>query len=315
MFYDSKDKCGMMIYHLSTGRIGPSEMRRVVNKGYCNGYITGLGEIGQAVQQCRLAQETGDNVWLYAGAFNSKKQTLSEYMQEYEKGVARLKEEGLWDTVVGFHWDEPLLHNPSNQDFLDMTRALSETFGKRIYPVFSTYEVTGHKGNASDPNGYVQFERFASRYITDIGFDSYGYDVRPEKQSTMQEQFKKLQEKMPEIISGETYYRSYTERLKALMEGEPNIWFYPCAYYVYTWGGYFTDEEYCLAQLDFFLKLLKEQKHPGGLHLYTWKTWSYKEPGLDVLIDRDNPERWARYEKRIQEVCKEVRAISLNPAQ
>lgn len=313
MSYSAMDKCGFMIYHSSVGRLGPQEIRRMIEKGYCNGFTEGLNEIGQAIMQCRFAQEYGNMVWLYQGAFNSKNETLGEFMKKSERGIKRLQEEGLWDVVAGFHWDEPLLTGQSNQDFLDMTKALYEEYGKRIYPVFSTYEITGHKGNPDDPNSNIQFEKFASKYITDIGFDSYDYDVRPEYQHTMAKQFAKLQEKMPEIDSGEAYYRTYTQKLKDLMIGEPNIWFYPAAQRRYTWGGYNNDEDYCIAHLEFFLKLLKEQEHPGGLHLYTWKTWGYKNPSLDILLDRDYPERWERYEATIQRVCKEVNEMKLNP--
>ncbi|MBQ5816128.1 MAG: hypothetical protein IIW33_01570 [Oscillospiraceae bacterium] len=314
MSYSAMDKCGMMIYHLSVARLGPSEIRRISNKGYCNGYVTGVDtELGQTIMQARLAQEFGDMIWLYQGSFNSKKETLGEFMKKSEKGIKLLKEEGLWDTVAGFHWDEPLLHNPSNQDFLDMTRALYEEYGKRIYPVFSTYEITGHKGNADDPSSNIQFEKFASEFITDIGFDSYDYDVRPEFNDKQMGQIRKLQEKIPEIVDGQSYYRVYTQKLKDLMIGEPNIWFYPTAEYRWTWGQYFNGEDFCIAHLEFFLELLKEQKRPGGIHLYTWKSWSYKRPALDVLLDRDNPERWARYEETIQRVCKEVREMKLNP--
>ena len=72
--------------------------------------------------------------------------------------------------------------------------------------------------------------------------------------------------------------------------------------------------DYCIAHLEFFLKLLKEEKHPGGIHLYNWKTWNYKNISLDVLFDRDNPDRWVRYEEAIQRACKEVNQMKLNPA-
>ena len=58
MSYSALDKCGMMIYHLSVARLGPSEIRRIANKGYCNGYVTGVDtELGQTIMQARLAQE------------------------------------------------------------------------------------------------------------------------------------------------------------------------------------------------------------------------------------------------------------------
>lgn len=308
------DRCGFMIYHLNVGRIGPCEMKRIIDKGYCNGYTIGLHEMGQVVFQCRMAKENGDIVWLNQPNFDSKKESLSEFMARDAKAVKILKEQGLWDTVAGFHWDEPLLRGMNNDDFLAMTKALYEEYGKRIYPVFSTYEVTGHKGNVTDPDANTQFLKYASKYITDIAFDSYDYDVRPEYQHKYSEKFAKLQEKMPEIDSGEAYYRTYLKKLKDLMLGEPNIWFYPNARQNMTWGGYKSDEDYCIAHLEFFLKLLKEEKHPGGIHLYNWKTWNYNNISLDVLFDRDNPDRWVRYEEAIKKACKEVNQMKLNPA-
>ncbi len=312
MSYSAKDKCGFMIYHLNVGRIGPCEMKRVINKGYCNGYHIGCHETGQVVLQCRMAAENGDMIWLNQKNFNSKIQTIGEFMKEAKSAEKLLKDKGLWDTVVGFHWDEPLLRGQTNDDFLAMTKAISEEFGKRIFPVFSAYEVTGKKGNKSDPDAYIKFEKYASKYITDIAFDSYDYDVRPEYQHTLSEQFKKFQATAPEITSGEMYYRTYYKKLKDLMIGEPNIWYYPNARQNMTWGGYKSDEDYCIAHLEFFLKLLKEEKHPGGLHLYNWKTWNENDISLDVLFDRENPERWERYEAAIQRVCKEVREMKLN---
>jgi len=314
MSLNRNEKCGMMMYHVDVARIGPWEMERFVNKGYTNGYCVQLNhEIGQVIMQCKLALKYDDIVWLGAPIFRSQNESLEAYMDRVDVGVQKIKDEGVWDAVVGFHWDEPILNKQTNQDFYEMTKALSEKYGKRIFPVFSCYEITGYKGNEEDKLGEIQFEKYASEYITDIGFDSYGQDVRPEYAEAMRPKIEAFAKRFPEVTSAEAYYRFYTKKLKELMIGEPNIWYYPCAYICNTWTGEKTNEDYCIAHLEFFLKLLKEQEHPGGIHVYNWKTWYDYRPALDYFLDADCPERWNRYEKVLKDVCKEVDSLKLNP--
>ena len=306
------EKCGIMLYHVDVSRIGPWEMKRFIDKGYSNGYCIPMNhEIGQVIMQCKLALENDDMVWVYPPSFNSNNETIDEYMQKVDASVNKLVEAGVWDAVVGFHWDEPILNRQTNEDFYAMTRALSEKYGKRIFPVFSCYEITGYRGNDEDKYGYMQFKKFASEYITDVGFDSYGQDIRPEYAEAMKPKVEEFAKLFPEVTSGEAYYRFYTKKLKELMIGEPNIWYYPCAYICNTWTGDKTNEDYCIAHLEFFIKLLKEQEHPGGIHVYNWKTWYDYRPALDYFLDKDCPERWDRYEKALQEACKEINNMKL----
>ncbi len=68
-----------------------------------------------------------------------------------------------------------------------------------------------------------------------------------------------------------------------------------------TWAGVTADEDYCIAHLKGMTDLLFEQEHMGGIHLYTFKTWSRSQPSMDIHLDKDNPNRWEKFEQALRD--------------
>lgn len=313
--YDAKNKVALGFYHLDPRWTTYEEFDWFADQGYLNSYVlsaetnTLSGVIGGA----QKALENGSQVWLTLPIFFSCEQTIEEYMEKIDKKVTLLKERGVWDAVVGFHWDEPLLQkNHTNQDFYDMTKALTEKYGLRINPVFSVYEVVGMKGNMQDPDGNTILQEFATEYITDYGVDSYGYDFRRPYTEAQTEKIKDLGTRYEGVESTETYYKFLFSKLKErLINKNAKLWVYPCAYTPNTWAGCIADEDYCAAHLKGLAKILLEDENPGGILCYTYKTWSRHHKGMDILLQKDNPERWTKFEQAMRDVYAEIKDIEL----
>ena len=116
MSYDAKNKVGLGFYHLDPRWTTYEEFDWFVDRGYLNSFVlsaetnTLSGVIGGA----QKVMENGGQVWLTIPAFLSCEQSISDYMEGIAKKVNTLKDKGVWEGVVGFHWDEPLL-NPKLQ--------------------------------------------------------------------------------------------------------------------------------------------------------------------------------------------------------
>ncbi len=313
--YNAKNKVGLGFYHLDPRWTTYEEFDWFADQGYINSYVlsaetpTLSGVVGGA----QKAMENGSQVWLTLPIFLSCEQSISEYMEGIQKKVNTLKDKDVWESVVGFHWDEPLLNKKhTNQDLYDMTKALRNEYGLRINPVFSVYETVGIRGNMQDPEGNTILQEFATEYLTDIGFDSYGYDFRRPYTEAQSEKLVTLGEKFEGIDSTETYYKFFFNKLKErVINKDAKIWVYPCAYTPFTWAGITADEDYCAAHLKGLTKILLEEKNPGGILCYTYKTWSRHHKGMDVLLQKDNPDRWVKFEQAMREVYDQIKDIEV----
>ncbi len=303
-----KEKFGFGFYHFDPRWTSFETFDEYLSRGYINSTIVVMDSYGTALYAAKKMKEIGGEVWLCATPFYSAKETIQEYMEKIDKFVQRLKDDDVFDVIAGFHWDEPLLHRPhTNQDFLTMTKALTEAYGKRIYPVFSVQEVAGVRGNIDDPEGDVVLEKFATEYITDTGFDSYGFDFREPSTEAMQRKLMQVHEKYPNVNNTTDYYKNYIDALKRrCINPNVKIWVYPCAYNCNTWAQIPADEDYCIAHLNGLKDILLEQEHIGGIHSYTFKSWGTKSRAMDYFLSKDCPVRWNKYEEACKEVYKEL---------
>ena len=316
----ANDKIGVGFYHLDPRWCSHNDFKWFMDRGMTNSYKLEISK-GTTTDGIEFAKERGHQVWLGVEKFNvnnKSKETLSEYMQKLINYVNTLKERDLWDTVVGFHWDEPIL-GMTNKDFLNSSKAISEEFGKRIFPVFSGYETMGRKGNMSDPDGVTMLESFATKYITDYGFDSYGYDFRRPYNTALKgrlQSFSKdyaLLDPNAKCETTEDYYRLAFKMLYERMENKnARAWVFPTTYTTYTWSGSNTDEDFCIAHIKGLKDILMEQPHPGGIYYYTFKTWRNSEPAMDLHLAKDNPERWNRFEEAAREILNELKDIKID---
>ena len=310
--YSAKNKLGLGVYNLDPIWLTFTEFDWYVDRGFTNNYILNGAWINSSIGGAEKVIESGGQAWLGCPAFASCNTTLSKYMEGLVAKVNKFKDAGVWDCFVGFNFDEPLLHRATNQDLLDVTKAMHEEFGLRIFPVFSTQEVLGQKGNWNDPDGTLILESFATEYLTDIAFDSYGYDYRQPPTQAMIEKLDAVREKYPVVTDSASYYRFVYDRLKETVENKnAYVWVVPCMYTTNTWAAVQSDEDYCIEHLKGLTSLLFEQQHPGGIMGYTFKSWNKKQPGLDFHLHRSNPNRWNKFENAMREIYDKIKDIDL----
>lgn len=308
--YDATNKLGLGYFHLDPRWTTYDEFDWLVERGYINTLRLSTDSLSTTIAGAQKIAEFGGKVWLSIPEYSSERENLSEFMRKVDAKMKRLAERGV-DNIIGFLWDEPM-GRVSNRDFHEMTRELTKEYGLRLNAVFSAYEIMGVRGNMQDPDGTIMLQQYATEYLTDIGYDSYGYDFRKPYTEKQIKKFAEMSEKHPGISSTETYYNFYFNALKdRLANKNTNIWVYPCAYTTPTWAGIVADEDYCIAHLKGLTKLLLEQEHPGGIMCYSFKTWSKNEKGADILLSRHNPERWEKFEQALRDTFEQIKNMEI----
>lgn len=311
------NKIAMGIYHLDTRWCSHKDFDYITRElGIVNAVRIANDGVASVKYACDWAKECGGQVWLSVPVFISKKETIEEYIETLVKYVDKLKKADAWDYVVGFQWDEPLLKKGhTNEDFYAMTKAVSETFGKRIFPVFSFYEIVGKRGNEGDPDFQWLLKKECSEYITDVAFDVYGYDFsNPNDEDTIKE-YKRLEKSygVP-FNSAEDIIEYHTKAMLDLMmyPDKVRVWYFPDGYICNRRTGPAgkVNEQNCIDSLKGFKNLLLKQKNPGGLFIYTYKSWDDHD-GLDWQLDKDNPNQWKKYIEASKEVFDEIAEIDL----
>ena len=270
-YSDADARIGMGLYHYylgdwneTFGDIYGEEM------SFMN---TSFGDADSAA----LAKENNSVVWIGPGDAFDDRNTLvfkDGFEEQLEMTVQAYKNAGLWDSVAGFHFDEPCLKYTGEQ-FKVLTKYLAETYpNKRIFPVVSVYEIRDN-APAGTFVGEMSYENYG--YVTDIGFDWYGTADIDEHRTLLNE--------MKEKIG----------------RSDVRIWFFPCTSKIYA----DQDEDYMIEHLNMCYELLKEQENPGGLMLYTWTTYGTMT-GLQELLDPDLGYKYERLAARIVEIGKEI---------
>jgi len=243
-----------------------------------------VGNVG-TIEKAKWAKERGVSGFITPltskSAFVSNDSSvLSESWKENVLSTAEaFQVAGLWDVVEGYHFDEPLL-KLSGEQFREMTKFLAETFpDKRIFPVHCNYEINGTSmsGSVFDTISYD-----TSAYCTDIGYDNYhSIDIE--------------------------YQREMIEKIKEMAgRKDIRIWLFPTTF---VHNSY--DEEYMLAHLNMYYKLLMEQENPGGLYLYSWKTYG-EMTGFAQLTDPNLEWKYNRLLNRVVEIGKELKNAEYN---
>ncbi len=306
------------------GKKNLEEFEDVVKMGYFNTFATKWGNLVNS-EVWKICEEYDLTVWMDTHKFDSSKETIEEYLEDVDKYVGIIADNPeWWARFNGFHFDEPIWNGQSNADFLTMTQALYRKYGKRIFPVFATGEFTDYEGNQLQINmngkDMKKINPMALKYVTDVGFDSYGVDVR--EGATNGNKYEDWQKVSANIVDGESYYVEHTNALLSLFSHNVNVWYFPCAYTTSVWGGLGgitrADEQYCLSHLNFFDSLLKKQTYQGGLFLYTYTQFSNaNELGMQsylVVTGADGKQKlragepkWTQYSARLIELTKEYK--------
>lgn len=264
-----------------TGFTRFDEIEDIFYNGYCNNIIIGVDSLKQQKFTDMLIKYNV-SFWISAWSyFDSQYTTIEKYVDKFSYLDQIRDNKQLWDLFLGFHYDENIWRGQSNADFLTMTKAFYEKYGKRNFPVFATGEFTGYEGNQNqidmDAANMKKINPAALKYVTDVAFDSYSVDVRDGYSNGTY--IDKLNKTYPNITDGKSYYSEYTKILLALFDHDVNVWYFPCAYTTSLWSGGRADESYCVAHLKYLTNLLKQQKYQGGICLYTYLSGN-KERGL-----------------------------------
>ena len=283
------------------------EIEDVLAEGYVNQLFVTIDENLEDVLD--LCEEYDCDFWISPGDFHSDKQSIENYMANTEVKVNRIIAAGAFDRFLGFWWDEPMwAKKMTNEDLYTMTKALYEKWGKRNYTVFAMGAIVDGYSNDCDTIAPEY-----TTYITDAGWDNYGYDVRDSALDDASQNaiFAAANEKYgTNITTAEGYYRWIHSEMMEKFNHDVYVWFYPCAYITNTQTGT-SDEAYCLAQLNFFNDLLSEQTKKGGLTLFTYASWS--TAGIEQFLPVNNiatatqklfPDvpKWNSYAARIKEL-------------
>lgn len=322
----------MGIYHFQpywTTNYGDSEEDRlrefedVIKQGYFNSFIASPHTIDMQ-GMWDIVEKYDLNVWMSLyDYYQSDKQTLDEWLDYAHEGYQHvLKDKNRQKYFKGFFFDEPIWRGQSNADFLAMTEALYKKYGRRIYVVDSLAIFANWRSEADNAPMDKVGAKFANsnafKYVTDLGFDHYTYDVRPGAGNGGK--ISNYTAKNPEVTDAQSLYRQVTKNMLKCA-GDKNVWYWPCAFTYSIYGGLNgisrADEAYCLAHIDFFYQLLKEQKYQGGIHLYTYKnsTSNPNELGLAsklIVVDENGTQllfpskpKWQYVSAKIKNICQE----------
>ncbi len=260
----STEKIGLSMYHFpmwantndadKDGEISweeyQAEIVPILDAGYVNTLYLNLNLHFSEVLNLIKTNYQDQKFWILPGNFDSSSQTIDVYLDNVGYYVGVIKNAGLWDNFLGFHWDEPFQNGMTDADFLTMTEALYKSYLKRINPVFTS------------SNAQSRITTEILKYVTDIGFDNYakGDDV--------------------------SWYRSTTNTMLSKVDHPVNLWYYSCAFYDWSGG---QNQSYAQEQLQMFSELLDEyagheKARMGGISLYTYRTWD------DNALDKYLPE-------------------------
>lgn len=302
------------------------EFEDFVNSGYFNTFLLGADDENLHYELPLLA-EKGYSFWLSTTFYNSKKTPIEDYIKRVQYYVDLVESYGCSELFLGFYWDEPILRGMTNEDLHQATKVHYVNFGLRSFPVFACGSFSDEEGNdigdkAPDPDEWGKLSHYGAKYLTDISFDSYGQDVRPEAYYTPErlERMEEITGHVMEIKGGMDYYRAYKEWLFKCVGHTANFYYYPCAQeYGPTAGGITqtADEEYCLAHLEYMAEDVLNDERGGGLVLYNIPTnGGVRNLDLHIVLNDENgfplmhPDepKWEKYSAALLKVCEKFSA-------
>lgn len=271
------DKIAIAFYHYKPG----NWTAQFADKYGKEGDIVSCCSVAN-IDDAKLCKEYGLGGWIVPSKSDTSfvDRTTTELTETWKDTIVSTAEAykamGLWDVIEGFHFDEPLGYINGEQ-FRAMTKFLAETFpDKRIYPVFSYYELVGYSPSRIFP----KVDYYNCGYVTDVGYDEYDMQT-----------IEALRERFGQLAS-------------QIGRKDVRYWVYPATF---RWFES-TTEDFCLKSLDSHFEMLKEFENPGGMHMYSWKTYTTRT-GFSELTDPVLDWKWDRMFNRVLEISKEIKAM------
>ena len=295
------------------------EFEDVLKEGYFNTVFLNYYDINNE-KLWQIIEKYKVRVWMMIGsAYRSSMDiTIDEYMEtNHLKPFEKIrKNPERWALVNGIAYDEMMTRKYTPEEFSITAEYLYKKLGKRCFPVMAPQEFT----KLWPAEGPLKQTTEGCKYITDIAFDMYDGDVRDNAQPNYT--VAEAQFYYPEynIKNAKDVYRMMTAEMLKLVGHPVTVWYYPSSHK----KSAMHTESFCLAQLQFFEKLLEEQEHPGGIVLYTYAQSSSNNYGLASFLDlgenanktfrRFENQVWYYYSKYLKDLTMKYRNTPNNPA-
>lgn len=286
---------GFEIYHFAREGMENLEMQEKYREiGFINTYKYYDHDDEAEYALRRDMGKKGARFWVYGNIALVKEKVTDvkynyslepDYKEQIAKLVDDLKKQGIWEYILGFDFDEPMLHT-TNEIFTELSAEFAK-YGKRMRGIFSSYEIMGTHPDANDPEYGLEahlITKESCRYLTDIGWDQYSsldYDYR-----------KKVCDEMKRLVGRDDVY----------------VWHVPCVWSFYNRFG----QEHAIKHLNLCYEMLLEEKNPGGLTCYNWVSFRKEGESLDWIFAEENKSRWYRLEERMIEIGNEIIKKPLN---
>lgn len=335
--YKNPDSLQITCYHLSLAyctaygkdlKSRTAEFKEIVEQKYFNTYFLDGTNATYLNIEVPIVAEAGATFWLHFGNYNSKNETIADYTARVRTVINDLKAKGYGDLINGIIWDEPMWNGQSNADFLAQSEVHYKVFGLRNNPVFATGEFSSIEGNLNVPGSSMgKVNPSALKYVTDVGFDSYGVDVRDSATNNPAQANRYdawSQELNYTVKNGKDYYLGYKKLLKDRVGHDVNFWWFPTAFGWNTYSGV-ADEGFCSAHLEFMRDDLLKDENAGGIAIYTYPTFeSHGCTGFTHRVDvKDvygnykhypDDEKWESYCDLLRKTTETFNSKKYNPA-
>ncbi len=301
------------------------QFREVVERGFFNTYFLHAQDYskGYLMREIEIIVKNGGTFWLTLWNHHTDKETIENHKDALQPIIDAITDAGYKDYLQGMIWDEPIWNGQSNADFLEQSKLYYTHFGLRTFPVFATGEFSAIEGNLDTPGEKMgKIHPDALKYVTDVGFDSYGVDVRPfmSMGKQMFEYASWSKELDYTVKNGQDYYLGYKKLLKERVGHDVNWWYFPCAFEWGTYNGGNADEDYCEAHLEFMVEDLLKEKNQGGIALYTYYMHQTHQTAalaqhLDICDKDGNSlhfpdyQKWYDYSKLLKETKNKLDGI------
>ncbi len=250
------------------------EFTDVVKEGYFNTYFVSLDT--KILDVMKPIAESGGTVWL-STTRNVTEANIDSIIDDIKFYLDLLDKQGYKDLVNGIYWYEPLWNGTiTNSEFLKLTQAIYQKLGLRNFPTFAPHNFVGVTGNESEEQADKDNLILPSslKYVTDISFTSYRYDVR-DGVKISETKLNELHNTIsPKIQTTGDYYVYLTEKLQDYAGHPVNTWYYACAYDINVTVGLDglkkADEDYCIGHLEFMSNDVLKSEHQGGIIIHKY---------------------------------------------
>ena len=250
------------------------EFADVVEEGYFNTYFVPFDE--NLLNHMNIIAKSGGTVWL-SGTRNITETNIDSIIDDIKFYLDLLDENGYKDLVNGVYWYQPIWNGLiTNSEFLKLTQAIYQKLGLRNFPTFAPHNFVSATGRESEEQADKDSLILPSslKYVTDISFTSYGYDVRDGviiPDSKLNDLHNTVS---PEIKTTGDYYIYLKEKLHNYVGHPVNTWYYACAYDTPVSVGLNglgkADESYCVAHLEFMANDVLKSQCQGGIIIHKY---------------------------------------------